>query len=45
MRDGGRVFRLDRIKNAEATDEPIPDRDVDDVLDVPFPVITPSLVE
>jgi predicted DNA-binding transcriptional regulator YafY len=45
MRDGGRVFRLDRIKNAEATDEPIPERDVDDVLDVPFPVITPSLVE
>jgi predicted DNA-binding transcriptional regulator YafY len=45
MRDGGRVFRLDRIKNAEATDEPIPDRDVDEVLDVSFPVITPSLVE
>src|SRR5207245_6793902 len=45
MRDGGRVFRLDRIKNAKATDEPIPERDVDDVLDVPFPVITPSLVE
>jgi predicted DNA-binding transcriptional regulator YafY len=45
MRDGGRVFRLDRIRDAKATDEAIPDRDVDDVLDVPFPVITPSLVE
>jgi predicted DNA-binding transcriptional regulator YafY len=45
MRDGGRVFRLDRIRDAKATDEPIPERDVDEMLDVPFPVITPSLVE
>jgi predicted DNA-binding transcriptional regulator YafY len=45
MRDGGRVFRLDRIRDATVVDEPIPDRDVDAVLDVPFPVITPSLVE
>jgi predicted DNA-binding transcriptional regulator YafY len=39
------VFRLDRIRDATVVDEPIPDRDVDAVLDVPFPVITPSLVE
>jgi predicted DNA-binding transcriptional regulator YafY len=45
MRDGGRVFRLDRIRDATVLDESIPDRDVDDMLDVPFPVITPSLVE
>ncbi len=45
MRDGGRVFRLDRIRQATVTDEPIPERDVDEVLDVPFPVMIPSLVE
>ena len=45
MRDGGRVFRLDRIRGASVTDEPIPDRDVDEVLDVSFPVVIPSLVE
>jgi predicted DNA-binding transcriptional regulator YafY len=45
MRDGGRMFRLDRISSAIVTDEKIPDRDVDEVLDVPFDVLTPSLVE
>lgn len=45
MRDGGRVFRLDRIRHATVTDEKIPERNVDDVLDVPFDVLTPSLVE
>lgn len=45
MRDGGRVFRLDRIREASVTDEPIPERDLDDVLDIDFPVLTPSLVE
>ena len=45
MRNDGRVFRLDRIKEATVTDEAIPERDVDDVLDVPFPVLVPSLVE
>ena len=45
MRNDGRVFRLDRIREATVTDEAIPDRDVDDVLDVPFPVLVPSLVE
>jgi predicted DNA-binding transcriptional regulator YafY len=45
MRDGGRVFRLDRIRDATLTDEPIPERDVDEVLDVNFPVLIPSLVE
>jgi predicted DNA-binding transcriptional regulator YafY len=45
MRDGGRVFRLDRIRGATVTDEPIPERDVDEVLDVSFPVLIPSLVE
>ncbi len=45
MRDGGRMFRLDRISAATVTDEKIPERDVDEVLDVPFDVLTPSLVE
>ena len=45
MRDGARMFRLDRIRDATLTDEPIPERDVDEVLDVPFPVLVPSLVE
>ena len=45
MRDGGRVFRLDRIRDAAITDEAIPERDVDEVLDVNFPVLIPSLVE
>ena len=45
MRDGGRVFRLDRIRAATVTDEPIPERDVDEVLDVPFEVLVPSLLE
>jgi predicted DNA-binding transcriptional regulator YafY len=45
MRDGGRMFRLDRIREANVTDEAIPERDIDEVLDVQFPVIVPSLVE
>jgi predicted DNA-binding transcriptional regulator YafY len=45
MRNGARVFRLDRIRDASATDEVIPERDIDEVLDVPFPVLTPSLIE
>jgi predicted DNA-binding transcriptional regulator YafY len=45
MRDGGRIFRLDRIRDASVTDEAIPERDVDEVLDAPFPVLVPSLVE
>jgi len=45
IRDGGRIFRLDRIRRATLTDERIPDRDLDAVLDVPFPVLTPSLIE
>jgi predicted DNA-binding transcriptional regulator YafY len=45
LRDGGRVFRLDRIRAAEVTTESIPERDVDAVLDAPFPVLIPSLVE
>jgi predicted DNA-binding transcriptional regulator YafY len=45
MRDDSRSFRLDRIKEATLTDEPIPERDVDALLDVDFPVLVPSLVE
>jgi predicted DNA-binding transcriptional regulator YafY len=45
MREGGRIFRLDRIHEATATDEVIPHRDLDEVLDAPFPVLTPSLIE
>jgi len=45
MRDGARSFRLDRIKEATPTDESIPERDVDEVLDVPYDVLIPSLVE
>jgi predicted DNA-binding transcriptional regulator YafY len=45
MRDGGRVFRLDRIREAALTEESIPERDVDALLDVSFPVLVPSLVE
>lgn len=45
MRDDGRVFRVDRIREATVLDEPIPPRDLDHVLDVPFPVLVPSLVE
>lgn len=45
MRNGARVFRLDRIRDARITDEAIPDRDIDEVLEVPFPVLTPSLIE
>lgn len=45
MRNGPRAFRLDRIQGAAAVDEPIADRDLDEVLDVPFPVLTPSLIE
>lgn len=45
MRDGGRVFRLDRIRSATVTDESIPERDLDQVLDVPFDADIPSLIE
>lgn len=45
MRNGARVFRLDRIREARITDEAIPERDIDEVLEVPFPVLTPSLIE
>jgi predicted DNA-binding transcriptional regulator YafY len=45
MRDGGRLFKLDRIREASTTDEVIPDRNLDEVLDVPVPVLIPSLVE
>lgn len=45
LRDDGRVFRLDRIREAELTDEPIPERSLDEVLDVPFPVDRPVLAE
>jgi predicted DNA-binding transcriptional regulator YafY len=45
MRDDGRVFRLDRIRDAVLTDEPVTDRDVDSMLDVDFEVFVPSLVE
>lgn len=42
LRDDGRVFRLDRIGTVRLTDETAPIRDLDDVLDVPFPTITPD---
>jgi predicted DNA-binding transcriptional regulator YafY len=45
MRNGGRIFRLDRIREAKPTDESIPERDLDEVLEAPFPVLTPSLIE
>lgn len=45
MRDDGRVFRLDRIRDVVLTDEPVAERDVDSMLDVPFEVFVPSLVE
>ena len=44
-RDDGRVFRLDRIESATATDEEAPPRDLDAVLDVPFPTVTPDVAE
>jgi len=42
LRDDGRVFRLDRIRSVRLTDEIAPIRDIDDVLDVPFPTTTPD---
>ena len=45
MRDDGRVFRLDRIEAATATDEEAPPRDLDAVFDVPFPTVTPDVAE
>ena len=45
LRDDGRVFRLDRIESATATDEEAAPRDLDAVLDVPFPTITPDIAE
>jgi predicted DNA-binding transcriptional regulator YafY len=44
-RDDGRVFRLDRIEAATVTEEVAPERDLDAVLDVPFPTVTPELAE
>ncbi len=42
LRDGGRIFRLDRIQQATATRERAPHRDVDDVLGwVPHEVARP----
>ena len=45
VREDGRVFRLDRIEAATVTDEVAPARDLDAVLDVPFPTITPEIAE
>lgn len=42
LRDDGRVFRLDRIRAIALTDEVAPVRDLDEVLDVPFPTIRPD---
>lgn len=41
-RDDGRVFRLDRIRAISLTDEIAPERDLDAVLDVPFPTEAPE---
>lgn len=42
LRDDGRVFRLDRIRSISLTAEVAPIRDLDAVLDVPFPTIVPD---
>jgi predicted DNA-binding transcriptional regulator YafY len=42
LRDDGRVFRLDRIRSVHPTDEAAPARDLDAVLDVPFPTVAPD---
>jgi predicted DNA-binding transcriptional regulator YafY len=42
LRDDGRVFRLDRVTSVTLTDEVAPERDLDAVLDVPFPTISPA---
>lgn len=42
LRDDGRVFRLDRIRTIALTDEVAPVRDLDEVLDVPFPTVSPD---
>ena len=42
LRDDGRIFRLDRIGAIRLTGETAPPRDLDAVLDVPFPTITPD---
>lgn len=44
LRDGGRIFRLDRIRSARLTTRPVARRDLDDVLGwVPQPVRPPSV--
>lgn len=43
LRDDGRVFRLDRITDLTLTATRAPQRDVDAVLDVPFPTTTPDV--
>jgi predicted DNA-binding transcriptional regulator YafY len=43
LREGGRIFRLDRIRSARLTREPAPVRDVDDTLGwVPEDLVTPG---
>lgn len=42
LHDDGRLFRLDRIRTIALTDEIAPVRDLDEVLDVPFPTTTPD---
>jgi predicted DNA-binding transcriptional regulator YafY len=42
LRDDGRVFRLDRIRSVHPTAEVAPVRDLDAVLDVPFPTVSPD---
>jgi predicted DNA-binding transcriptional regulator YafY len=42
LRGDGRVFRLDRIRSVHPTDEVAPVRDLDAVLDVPFPTVSPD---
>ncbi|MBK5224678.1 MAG: WYL domain-containing protein [Acidimicrobiia bacterium] len=42
LRDDGRVFRLDRIRSISLTAEVAPVRDLDTVLDVPFPTTAPD---
>jgi predicted DNA-binding transcriptional regulator YafY len=42
LRDDGRVFRLDRVTAVQVTGEVAPPRDLDAVLDVPFPTISPA---
>lgn len=43
LRDDGRVFRLDRITDLTLTAVRAPPRDIDAVLDVPFPTTAPDV--